>query len=229
MTEPADFAPSAENLLLAARENPVNAALLRRLPALGLPQGFLTAGSLFQAVWNRLSGRPAAAGVRDYDVFYFDSSDLSWEAEDRVIRRVAEATADLLPPSDAAPVASRAAPMPGAPISAAPLSGAPLPAAPVEVRNQARVHLWYRDRFGSDYPRLGCATDGIDRYLIPCTSVGISLETGALYAPDGFHDLWAGVLRPNPLLPDLPLFRRKAESYRARWSWLRVVEAVDGA
>jgi len=208
MTGPADFPPSAENLLRAARENPLNDALLRRLPVLGLPQGFLTAGSLFQAVWNRLSDRPAAAGVRDYDVFYFDNSDLSWEAEDRVIRRVAEATVNLLPPPQAAPGAG-----PGA-----------RPAATVEVRNQARVHLWYRDRFGGDYPRLECATDGIDRYLIPCTSVGISLEDGALYAPNGFEDLWAGVLRPNPLLPDLPLFRRKAESYRARWPWLRVVE-----
>ena len=70
-----------------ARSNLVNAELLRRLPALGLPQCHLTAGCLFQALWNQRSGQPPDAGVSDYDVFYFDDSDLSWQAEDTVIRR----------------------------------------------------------------------------------------------------------------------------------------------
>ena len=58
-------------------QNPCNAALLNRLPGLGLPQCYLTAGCLFQAVWNRRSGRAPDWGVKDYDVFYFDDGDLS--------------------------------------------------------------------------------------------------------------------------------------------------------
>jgi hypothetical protein len=45
--------PSAEAFIACTRTDPVNAALLDRLPALGLPQGHLTAGCLFQAWWNR--------------------------------------------------------------------------------------------------------------------------------------------------------------------------------
>jgi hypothetical protein len=42
--------------------NPVNAELLTMLPMLGLPQCTLTAGCLFQTVWNLRSGNDAAWG-----------------------------------------------------------------------------------------------------------------------------------------------------------------------
>ncbi|MEZ2296089.1 nucleotidyltransferase family protein [Variovorax sp. RCC_210] len=183
---------TATDFVAQALQDPANAALLERLPALGLPQGFLTAGSLFQATWNRVSGKPPGWGVKDYDVFYFDDSDLSWDAEDAVIRRVHDAVADL--------------------------------GVTVEVKNQARVHLWYEARFKSHYPRLRSARDGIDRYLIACTRVGIALADQTLHAPDGLDDLAAGVLRMNPLLPMRELFLKKAGDYQARWPWLQVVQ-----
>ena len=77
--------------------NPVIATLIDRLPALALPDCWITAGAIMQTVWNALEGRSPTDGVRDYDVFYFDV-DLSWEAEDRVIRRVGAAFADLEAP-----------------------------------------------------------------------------------------------------------------------------------
>ena len=40
--------------------------------------------------------------------------------------------------------------------------------AAIEVRNQARVHLWYEARFGAPYPPLTRTTDGIDLFL--CTT-----------------------------------------------------------
>lgn len=172
-------------------KNSTNAELLVRLPALGLPDCFLTAGCVFQAVWNQASGRAADWGIKDYDIFYFDDRDLSWEAEDRVIRRIGAATADL-------------------PIR-------------IEVRNQARVHLWYAERFGDGYPRLVSARDGIDRYLISCTCVGIHVDTGSIYAPNGLDELAQGILRMNPLNPRPDLFRQKADSYRSRWPWLSIV------
>lgn len=95
---------------------------------------------------------------------------------------------------------------------------------PIEAKNQARVHLWYRDFFGFAYPQLTSAQDGIDRFLIPCTCVGLRKRAGRyeLYAPNGLDILYAGVLTPNPLTPHLPLFRAKAASYKSRWDWLRV-------
>ena len=172
--------------------NSFNEQVLDRLAVLQLPDCHLTAGCLFQTVWNERSGHAPEWGIKDYDVFYFDDQATSYEAEDLVIQRVAEATADL-------------------PIT-------------VEVKNQARVHLWYADRFGGSYPQLRSARDGIDRYLISCTCVGISVEERSLYAPYGLHELQAGLLRMNPINPKPDQFRGKAESYLQRWPWLYIVE-----
>jgi hypothetical protein len=94
----------------------------------------------------------------------------------------------------------------------------------VEAKNQARVHLWYRDHFGYDYPKLGSACEGIDRFLIPATCVGLRpCATGwELYAPHGLPILYQGILTPNPLTGHRELFEAKARSYRARWAWLRI-------
>lgn len=75
--------------------NEMNREVLARGPELGVPDWWLTAGAVFQTVWNVLDGRDARAGIRDHDLFYFDDSDLSWEAEDAVIQRAAALFADL--------------------------------------------------------------------------------------------------------------------------------------
>lgn len=94
----------------------------------------------------------------------------------------------------------------------------------VEVRNQARVHLWYEAKFGATYPQLRKVTDGVDRYLIRSTCLGIDVQTGELYSTDGLDDLQNNLLRLNELNPLPGLFREKAASYRERWPWLSLVK-----
>ena len=65
-------AMTAKEFLESVRRNPSVAAALERLPTLGLSQCHLTAGCLFQTVWNLRSGRSAAADIRDLDVFTRD-------------------------------------------------------------------------------------------------------------------------------------------------------------
>jgi hypothetical protein len=88
------------------------------------------------------------------------------------------------------------------------------------VANQARVHLWYESYFGHPYPPLGSACDGIGRFLIPATCVGV--RPGEVYAPNGLESLYEGRLAMNPLTPHRPLFESKAASYRQRWPWLSI-------
>ena len=182
---------TVDRLLELAMANPINAEITARLPTLGLDQCLLTAGCLFQAVWNHQANRPAGDGVKDYDVFYFDT-DLSYEAEDKVIRAAQWLFEDL--------------------------------GVNVEVRNQARVHLWYGQRFGRPYPQLHTARQGIDRYLVAGTCIGLDVATGEVYAPYGLEDVEQGVLRINPHHPEPQLFAQKALSYQARWPWLKILE-----
>src|SRR5690242_20129189 len=51
--------------------------VLARAADLGLPGWYLVAGCLCQTVWNVASGQPPEAGILDYDLAYFDASDLS--------------------------------------------------------------------------------------------------------------------------------------------------------
>jgi uncharacterized protein len=60
--------------------------LLARAATMDLPDWYLVAGCLYQTVWNTVTGQPPEAGILDYDLAYFDASDLSWDAEDAVIQ-----------------------------------------------------------------------------------------------------------------------------------------------
>jgi hypothetical protein len=89
----------------------------------------------------------------------------------------------------------------------------------IEASNQARVHFWYESYFGQPYEKLCRAREGIDRFLVLSTRVGV--RPGEVYAPSGLALLYDGVLSMNPLLPHRLLFDRKVGSYLARWPWLR--------
>lgn len=186
----------AEFAALALR-NPVNAAILQRLPSLGLADAWLVSGCLFQTVWNIQTGRDIQHGIRDYDLFYFDP-DTSYAAEDAVIRRVHDACADI--------------------------------AATLEVRNQARVHLWYSEKFGAPYPPLNRARDGIDRFLMDCAQVGLRKDTGGLevYAPKGFADVVDMIVRPNRTANfQAARYDQKTARWKACWPELTVLPASE--
>ena len=106
--------------------------VLARAAAMGLPGWYLVAGCLYQTVWNVVTGQPPEAGILDYDLAYFDDTDLSWDAEDAVIQAGHEVFAGL--------------------------------PAPVQIRNQARVHLWYEPKFGIPLPAARLDRGG-DRHL----------------------------------------------------------------
>ncbi len=61
---------------------------------------------------------------------------------------------------------------------------------PVEVRNQARVHLWYPAHFGFEYPKLSHSLEAIDRFACTTHAVGMRLTANdrfELYAPYGWQ------------------------------------------
>jgi hypothetical protein len=98
----------------------------------------------------------------------------------------------------------------------------------IEIRNQARVHLWYEDKFHAPYPALSSSTDGIDRFLMTCAQVGLAQRDNELvvYAPSGFHDLEQMVVRPNRTRNfRSDRYNAKASKWRQLWPELRVIPA----
>jgi hypothetical protein len=98
--------------------------------------------------------------------------------------------------------------------------------APVEVRNQARVHLWFEDHFGIAYPALACADQAITRYASAAQAVGVKLTASGgldVFAPFGLSDIFGVTLRPNYALPNKATHERKALRAKAIWPELTIV------
>jgi uncharacterized protein len=100
----------------------------------------------------------------------------------------------------------------------------------VEVRNQARVHLWYTQKHGLPYPPLHSSTEGIDRFLTKNTRVGIRRAQAGydVYAPDEFDDAANLIVQPNITANfSVTNYAKKAARWKALWPEVTVL-GVDG-
>lgn len=173
---------------------PLVAAALDGARRLGLPDWWIVSGVLYNTVWNALTGRPSGHGMKDVDLFYFDGSDLSWEAEDAVIRR-----------------------------GSAVFAGLPKP---VEIRNQARVHLWYEDHFGQKRAPLASCRASIARFASRTHAVGIRLDDAGqveLEAPFGLDDIFSFRMTPNRVLDNRATHEEKGARARRNWPEVTVL------
>ena len=96
----------------------------------------------------------------------------------------------------------------------------------VEVRNQARVHLWFPDRFGAPYAPLTGTAQALERFVCPAFSVGVRLERDgrlSVAAPFGVDDVFAMRLRANPLRGVAADWDRITSAAAQRWPELSVV------
>jgi hypothetical protein len=96
----------------------------------------------------------------------------------------------------------------------------------VQVRNQARVHLWFEHRFGEPYPPLRTSSEALERFVSPMFAVAVRLEPDdriTVLAPFGLHDLFSLTLRANPLRRSTS-FARVAASVRARWPEVEIAK-----
>ncbi len=94
----------------------------------------------------------------------------------------------------------------------------------VEVRNQARVHLWFEGKFGEPYAPLTSSAEALGRFVSPVFAVAVRLEADdslSIRAPFGLDDLFALRMRHNPSRRS-PNFARVAGGAKARWPELDV-------
>jgi hypothetical protein len=171
--------------------------VLRTMARLDPPDWLLFSGAVYQRVLNHLTGRPLDYGIKDYDVGYFDASDISYDAEDVVIRHVAAA---FEPPLREM----------------------------VEVRNQARVHIWFQDHFNEPYEPLTSSAEALGRFVSPLFAVGVKLDRDdvmTIHAPFGLEDLFGMTLRPNPTRLS-PNYGKISAAAKARWPEIAVLDPL---
>ncbi len=183
-----------EQFRAALHHNRTLMEVLARAVTMDLPGWYLVAGCLYQTVWNVVTGQPPEAGILDYDLAYFDGSDLSWGAEDAIIKAGRQVFAGL--------------------------------PAPVQIRNQARVHLWYEQKFGAPCPPHESAEAAIDTFEATTACLGIRQHPDSqwrVYAPHGLADVFNLVARPNPVLAPRHVYQAKIARWRQQWPSLTVL------
>lgn len=96
----------------------------------------------------------------------------------------------------------------------------------VDLKNQARVHLWYRDKFGVELTPYTSLEDAIGSWPTTVTSLGAKLRSNGewqIYAPFGLEDLFQLILRPNKALITEDVYLYKTRKWKSKWPELTVV------
>jgi hypothetical protein len=106
--------------------------------------------------------------------------------------------------------------------------------APVQIRNQARVHLWYEQKFGVACRPHQSTEAAIDTYESKTASLGVHVDAGGrwrIYAPYGLADVFNLVVRPNPTLAPRHVYEAKTVRWSRQWPSLSVMpwpRSADG-
>ncbi|OBS27903.1 hypothetical protein FPOA_01844 [Fusarium poae] len=193
----ASLLPLSEQILQfkdAVKHNKTLMTVLSRAAEMKLPNWYLAAGALTQTVWNVVTNRDPEQGIDDYDLIYFDASDLSWEAEDAVIQKGKEIFKDI-------------------PVE-------------VEIRNQARVHLWYEKKFGRPCPQHRSSEASMTTWGTNTALIGVRLRDDGewdIFAPWGLSDMFSLVVRPNQQIMTEETFTKKTTRWIKIWPEITIM------
>lgn len=96
---------------------------------------------------------------------------------------------------------------------------------PVEIRNQARVHLWYGKHFGRSIDQHRSVEEAIDTWPTTATAIGVRKINGQyhVYAPFGLDDLLGMTVRANKALVAENIYRGKTDRWIKVWPNLKIV------
>lgn len=90
-----------------------------------------------------------------------------------------------------------------------------------DVKNEARVHLWYPDHFGVSIPPYRSAIDAT--LTFPTTASAVAITPDALSAPFGLDDLLQPVVRANAALIEQSYYEAKARRWATCWPDLSIL------
>ncbi len=100
----------------------------------------------------------------------------------------------------------------------------------LDVKNEARVHLWYEEKFGFPIAPYQSVETAIATFPTTATAVGVRPKPGGMetHAPFGFDDLMDGIVRPNKALITEGIFNQKVARWLKNWPDLLVVKWSEG-
>lgn len=189
--------PDSQRLFEMLSQNPILKEILTRFDEVSLPNAYLVAGCVSQTIWNITLGRDPTENISDIDIIYFDDIDLSGESEEHHETRLRALFNNVTAPHNLQ----------------------------LDVKNEARVHLWYKSKFGFDIPPYTSAHQAIQCFHSTAACIGVRAKNGIFdyYAPYGTHDLFTLTARANKTQITQNVYEAKIARWSKAWPELTII------
>ncbi|MBB6733883.1 nucleotidyltransferase family protein [Cohnella sp. CBP 2801] len=96
----------------------------------------------------------------------------------------------------------------------------------LDIKNQARVHLWYEQHFGYPIEPFSSLEEAIRTWPTTATAIGMRMNPNKewkVYAPFGLSDLFSLTVRANKVQITEEIYERKINRWKAIWPGLTVI------
>lgn len=96
----------------------------------------------------------------------------------------------------------------------------------IDVKNQARVHLWYKEHYGYNLKPYISVENAINSWPTTATSIGVRIhdDTFIVYAPFGLNDMFGQIIRPNKTQITEETYLKKYKKWSLKWNTLNFIE-----
>lgn len=95
----------------------------------------------------------------------------------------------------------------------------------LDIKNQARVHLWYGKKFGHEINANRSVEEAISKWGTTVTCIGVRLVNDKLitFAPYGLNDLFSLIIRPNKDNFIKEDYDKKTKKWKSKWPNLTII------
>lgn len=186
-----------EEFISILKQNKDLMIILDYIYKLKLPNFYIAAGSIFQTIWNYYDNKPLNFGIKDIDIIYYDSNNLSKEDEKELENKITNYFKTLNLHYE------------------------------FDIHNEARMHLWKKENENKNINQYKNSEDAIDQWIATVHSIGITKENDniKIYAPYGLSDIFSRTIRPiKHKTNSKELYDKKVESWQKRFDNLNIIE-----
>ena len=186
-----------EKMISILKKNNELMEILDYIETLKLPNFYIAAGSVFQTVWNYYDKKDFNYNIKDIDVIYYDDKDLSVDTDIKYYELIDQFCKDKGYKYE------------------------------IDVSNEARMHIWKKEKFNIDVEPYACSEDAIDKWIATVHAIGITKENGEIriYAPYGLSDIFSKTIRPiKHKYNTKDIYDKKAKSWNERFDNLNIIE-----
>lgn len=186
-----------ELFLSIIRQNKDLMLILDYLVELNLPNFYIAAGSIFQTIWNYYDKKELNYGIKDIDIIYYDSNNLSKEDEKELEEKIINHFKAIALNYE------------------------------FDVHNEARTHLWKKENENKNIDSYKNSEDAIDKWIATVHAIGITKVNNQIkiYAPYGLSDIFSKTIRPiKHKANSKELYDKKVESWKKRFDNLNIIE-----